>query len=97
MAADEQTPAEASNVTSQLAEADPHTAPHLEENGTPAGNDPAAAQLLSEESALGVAPQTVFVARHAERIDYVDFSWITTADRPHDAPLTDRCGRPCLV
>ena len=34
--------------------------------------------------------QTIFVARHAERLDCVDFTWLEkNAERDYDPPLTD--------
>lgn len=32
----------------------------------------------------------VYIARHGERIDHVDPTWAETAERPHDAFLTER-------
>jgi hypothetical protein len=33
---------------------------------------------------------TIYLARHGERLDFVDPSWCDTAENPHDAPLTAR-------
>ena len=34
-------------------------------------------------------PQTIWLARHANREDFVDPDWAATADRPHDPGLSD--------
>ena len=34
--------------------------------------------------------QRVFVIRHGERIDHVDYSWVGKSDRPYDPPLTEQ-------
>ncbi|PXF47947.1 Protein UBASH3A-like [Gracilariopsis chorda] len=39
------------------------------------------------DSAQSNAP-TIFLARHGERLDFVDPTWHITAERPDDAPLT---------
>lgn len=44
----------------------------------------------SSNSASKMPANKVFIARHGERIDHVDQSWIATADRPHDPYLTPR-------
>lgn len=33
--------------------------------------------------------QTVWIARHANRLDFVNPEWFNTADRPYDPPLSD--------
>ncbi|MCU0518756.1 MAG: histidine phosphatase family protein [Oscillatoria sp. Prado101] len=33
-------------------------------------------------------PQTVWIARHANRLDFVNPDWFITADRPYDPPLS---------
>ncbi|MDJ0716968.1 MAG: histidine phosphatase family protein [Prochloraceae cyanobacterium] len=33
--------------------------------------------------------QTVWIARHANRFDFVNPEWFTTAERPYDPPLSD--------
>ncbi len=32
--------------------------------------------------------QRLFIIRHGERRDYVDYRWLDTAERPYDPPLT---------
>lgn len=34
-------------------------------------------------------PQSLFVIRHGERLDSVDYSWRYKADRPYDPPITE--------
>lgn len=34
-------------------------------------------------------PQTVWIARHANRLDFVNPEWFKTAERPYDPPLSD--------
>ncbi len=34
-------------------------------------------------------PQTVWIARHANRLDFVNPEWFNTAERPYDPPLSD--------
>lgn len=34
-------------------------------------------------------PQRIWLIRHGNRADFVDPSWLDTADRPHDPPLSD--------
>ena len=34
-------------------------------------------------------PQTVWIARHGNRLDFVNPDWFTTAPRPYDPPLAD--------
>jgi len=34
-------------------------------------------------------PQTVWMARHANRLDFVNPDWFSTAERPYDPPLSD--------
>lgn len=34
-------------------------------------------------------PQTVWIARHGNRLDFVTPEWFNTADRPYDPPLSD--------
>eukprot|EP00884_Botryococcus_braunii_P021324 jgi/Botrbrau1/7876/Bobra.9_2s0052.1 len=38
----------------------------------------------------GPGAQRIFLARHGERVDYVDYHWVDTAERPDDPPLTER-------
>ena len=33
--------------------------------------------------------QRVFIIRHGERLDNVDYGWVEKAERPYDPPLTD--------
>ena len=33
--------------------------------------------------------QHVFIIRHGERLDNVDYDWVRTAERPYDPPLTE--------
>ena len=33
--------------------------------------------------------QRVFIIRHGERLDNVDYDWVRWAERPYDPPLTD--------
>ena len=33
--------------------------------------------------------QRIFIIRHGERLDNVDYEWELTAERPYDPPLTD--------
>ena len=33
--------------------------------------------------------QCLYVIRHGERLDNVDYDWKRTAERPYDPPLTD--------
>ncbi len=33
--------------------------------------------------------QTVLVVRHGERLDNVDYDWVTRTERPYDPPLTE--------
>ena len=33
--------------------------------------------------------QRVFIIRHGERLDNVDYGWVMKSDRPYDPPLTD--------
>ena len=33
--------------------------------------------------------QRVFIVRHGERLDNVDYGWVRRAERPYDPPLTD--------
>lgn len=39
---------------------------------------------------------TIFIARHGERLDFVDRSWRITATHPDDAPLTPRGERQAM-
>ena len=32
--------------------------------------------------------QRLFIVRHGERLDNVDYSWVDTAERPYDPPIT---------
>lgn len=34
-------------------------------------------------------PQTVWIARHGNRLDFVNPEWFNTAERPYDPPLSD--------
>ncbi len=34
--------------------------------------------------------QSLIIVRHGERLDRVDYNWVTNADRPYDPPLTDQ-------
>lgn len=34
-------------------------------------------------------PQTVWIARHANRLDFVNPEWFNTAERPYDPPLSE--------
>ena len=42
--------------------------------------------------------QRVFIIRHGERLDNVDYDWVMTAERPYDPypPLTDEGTREAL-
>lgn len=33
--------------------------------------------------------QRMFIIRHGERLDNVDWTWVRTAERPYDPPLTE--------
>ena len=45
----------------------------------------------AEDSAVEVEErQYLFVIRHGERLDNVDYKWLDTAERPYDPPLTKR-------
>ena len=33
--------------------------------------------------------QHVFIIRHGERLDNVDYEWVRRAERPYDPPLTE--------
>ena len=32
--------------------------------------------------------QSVIIIRHGERLDNVDYNWVSRSDRPYDPPLT---------
>ena len=34
--------------------------------------------------------QSLFIIRHGERLDNVDFRWLRSAARPYDPPLTEK-------
>ena len=35
------------------------------------------------------AVQRIFVIRHGERLDNIDYEWVRRAERPYDPPLTE--------
>ena len=35
------------------------------------------------------AIQRMFIIRHGERLDKVDYEWVRRAERPYDPPLTE--------
>lgn len=59
-------------------------------HATPASPDAGASSCYtsSDHSDQGECSGSVWIVRHGERIDSVDKSWKTTAERPHDPPLT---------
>ena len=50
-------------------------------------SDGASASDLS--GSISERRQRLFVVRHGERLDNVDYSWLDTADRPYDPPITE--------
>ena len=41
--------------------------------------------------------QRIFIIRHGERLDNVDYGWVMKAERPYDPPLTEDGTREALV
>ena len=41
--------------------------------------------------------QSIFIIRHGERLDNVDYEWVMKAERPYDPPLTEDGSREALV
>ena len=41
--------------------------------------------------------QRIFIIRHGERLDNVDYEWVMKAERPYDPPLTEDGTREALV
>lgn len=41
--------------------------------------------------------QHIFIIRHGERLDNVDYEWVMKAERPYDPPLTEDGTREALM
>ena len=45
-------------------------------------------EVAASPNPTGGSKQRLFIIRHGERLDNVDYSWESTAERPYDPPLT---------
>ena len=45
-------------------------------------------EATASPNPTGGNKQRLFIIRHGERLDNVDYSWTNTAKRPYDPPLT---------
>ena len=50
---------------------------------------PTVQSRMAEKADPACPVQHIFITRHGERLDNVDYEWVRRADRPYDPPLTE--------
>ena len=63
--------------------------PYLPTVSAVGDGEQAEAESCNPESRTESSPQSIFVIRHEERLDFVDYSWRYKAARPYDPPITE--------